>query len=125
MPRSTLNRLRPLVARLGQLVRPPRPDEALQLKTPTLPADLAAWIQAREAATSDLRPGDQRRIDWADPAHPHRTPLALVYLHYWEDLTLEHAAEQLGMRVGTARTHFDRAKRKLRAALANEQGGKR
>lgn len=51
--------------------------------------------------------------------------LALVYLHYWEDLTLEHAAEQLGMRVGTARTHFDRAKRKLRAALANEQGGKR
>lgn len=47
--------------------------------------------------------------------------MAVVYLHYWEDLTLQQAAEQLGMRVGTARTHFDRAKRMLRVALAREQ----
>lgn len=81
MPRSTLNRLRTHVARLGRLMRRPRPDESLQLKTPALPADLAAWIQTREAAATDVRPGDQRRIDWADPAHPHRTPVAVVYLH--------------------------------------------
>ena len=50
--------------------------------------------------------------------------LAVVYLHYWEDLTVEQAAAQLDMRVGTARTHFDRAKKRLRSTLASEQGGR-
>lgn len=51
--------------------------------------------------------------------------LAVVYLHYWEDLTVEQAAAQLDMSVGTARTHFDRAKKRLRSVLASEQGGRR
>lgn len=48
--------------------------------------------------------------------------MAVMYLHFWEDLTLEQAADQLGMRLGTVRTHFERAKRRLRVQLADEQG---
>lgn len=43
--------------------------------------------------------------------------LAVVFLHYWEDLTLERVAEELGVRVGTVRSHLDRAKRRLRPLL--------
>lgn len=43
--------------------------------------------------------------------------LAVVFLHYWEDLTLEQAATELGIGVGTARSHLDRAKRRLRTLL--------
>lgn len=43
--------------------------------------------------------------------------LAVVFLHYWEDLTLERVAQELGVRVGTARSHLDRAKRRLRPLL--------
>lgn len=48
--------------------------------------------------------------------------LAVVFLHYWEDLTIEQAASQLGLGVGTARTHLARAKRRLRSVLPLEQG---
>ena len=41
--------------------------------------------------------------------------LAVVFLHYWEDLTMEQTATQLGLGVGTARTHLARAKRRLRS----------
>jgi len=43
--------------------------------------------------------------------------LAVVFLHYWEDLTLERVADELGVGVGTARSHLDRAKRRLRPLL--------
>lgn len=45
------------------------------------------------------------------------TQLAVVFLHYWDDLTLERAAAELGIGVGTARSHLDRAKRPLRPLL--------
>lgn len=45
------------------------------------------------------------------------TQLAVVFLHYWDDLTLERAAAELGIGVGTARSHLDRAKRRLRPLL--------
>lgn len=45
------------------------------------------------------------------------TQLAVVFLHYWDDLTLECAADELGIGVGTARSHLDRAKRRLRPLL--------
>lgn len=43
--------------------------------------------------------------------------LAVVYLHYWEDLTLEATAVELDLAIGTVRSHLDRAKRKLRPLL--------
>lgn len=40
--------------------------------------------------------------------------LSVVFLHYWDDLTLEQVASELGLSVGTVRSHLDRAKRRLR-----------
>lgn len=48
---------------------------------PQQPAALQAWVDARERATRDMRPDNQARIVWADPAHPSRTTCAIVYLH--------------------------------------------
>lgn len=43
--------------------------------------------------------------------------LAVVFLHYWDDLTLDETAAELGLHPGTARTHLDRAKQRLRRLL--------
>ena len=45
--------------------------------------------------------------------------LAIVYLHYWEDMTLLQVADHLGVRIGTVSTQLDRAKKRLRVALAS------
>ncbi len=44
----------------------------------------------------------------------------VLHLVFYEELTVEQAAPVLGVSVGTARTHFDRGKRKLRTLLAPE-----
>lgn len=43
--------------------------------------------------------------------------LAVVYLHYWEDMTLQQVADHLDVRLGTVSTQLDRAKKRLRSAL--------
>lgn len=48
---------------------------------PQEPAALQAWVDAHERATPGLRPDNQARIVWADPARPSRTACAVVYLH--------------------------------------------
>lgn len=45
------------------------------------------------------------------------TQMAVVYLHYWEDLTLDRVATELGVTPGTIRKQLDRAKRRLRTQL--------
>ena len=42
----------------------------------------------------------------------------VLHLVYYQDLTVEEAAGVLGVSLGTARTHFDRGKRRLRQLLA-------
>ncbi|MDQ1093635.1 pimeloyl-ACP methyl ester carboxylesterase [Xanthomonas sacchari] len=63
----------------------PRVSVALpQVAAPAVPQDplaLQAWIDARERATPGVRPDNQARIVWADPAHPGRRACAMVYLH--------------------------------------------
>jgi RNA polymerase sigma-70 factor (ECF subfamily) len=46
--------------------------------------------------------------------------LAVIHLHYWEDLTLAQVAERLGVREGTVRKQLDRAKQQLRGLLNPE-----
>jgi RNA polymerase sigma-70 factor (ECF subfamily) len=43
---------------------------------------------------------------------------AMMHLVFYEDLTVQEAAEVLGVPVGTARTHYERGKARLRALLA-------
>jgi len=48
---------------------------------PEIGGDVDAHLRTSEAAVPDLRPGDGKRIVWADSLTRSRTPLALVYLH--------------------------------------------
>ena len=48
--------------------------------------------------------------------------LAVVYLRYWEDLTLEQVAGQLGVGVGTVRSNLHRAKNRLRNTNSLAEG---
>ncbi len=43
----------------------------------------------------------------------------VLHLVFYEDLTVEGAAEVMGVTVGTARTHYARGKKRLREALEN------
>lgn len=42
----------------------------------------------------------------------------VIHLVFYQDLTIQEAADVLGMPVGTARTHYERGKTRLRALLA-------
>ncbi|MCD7097345.1 alpha/beta hydrolase [Stenotrophomonas sp. MMGLT7] len=59
----------------------PRLAESPLPQVPQDPRALQAWIDAREAATPNLRADTRARIVWADPAHPARSDCAIVYLH--------------------------------------------
>ncbi len=47
----------------------------------------------------------------------------VLHLVFYQELTVEEAARVMNIPLGTARTHFDRGKRRLREILA-EQGGR-
>ncbi|MEZ5755205.1 MAG: alpha/beta fold hydrolase [Paracoccaceae bacterium] len=55
-------------------------DPAIDFSEANIPADVQAYVIQREAAFSDIRPGDGKRILWAREAGV-RTPLAIVYIH--------------------------------------------
>ncbi|WP_428267998.1 alpha/beta hydrolase [Haliangium sp.] len=62
----------------------PRPEIVLEVETPPVPADpaaLDAYLQEAEAALPDIRPGTDKIIAWADPAHKAQTEFSVVYLH--------------------------------------------
>ena len=44
----------------------------------------------------------------------------ILHLVFYQELSVQEAAEVLGMPVGTARTHYERGKTRLRAMLAGE-----
>jgi RNA polymerase sigma-70 factor (ECF subfamily) len=44
----------------------------------------------------------------------------LLHLVFYQELTVEQAAEVLRIPVGTARTHYERGKSRLRGLLAEE-----
>lgn len=45
----------------------------------------------------------------------------VLHLVFYQDLTVEEAGHVLGVSTGTARTHFDRGKKRLRAILGRGQ----
>jgi RNA polymerase sigma-70 factor (ECF subfamily) len=44
----------------------------------------------------------------------------VLHLVFYQEMTIEEAAAVLGMRIGTARVHYERGKRKLKALLSEE-----
>jgi len=69
---------------------------------PEAPAELDRWLAEREGHFDDLTPETEKRIVWADPDNPARTPLAVVYIHGFSATRQEiapvpeQAAERLG-----------------------------
>lgn len=63
----------------------PRVDTDPAVPTPELPSGgvegVAEWIRAEEAGFSDLVPGTEKVVVWADSSAPARTPLSILYLH--------------------------------------------
>ena len=47
----------------------------------------------------------------------------VLHLVFYEDLTIEESSKVLGIRIGSARTHYERGKRRLRATLRREGRG--
>ncbi len=45
----------------------------------------------------------------------------VLHLVFYEEMTIEQAARCLGLRLGTARTHYERGKRQLRRLLDGEE----
>ena len=45
----------------------------------------------------------------------------VLHLVFYQDLTIEEAAKVLNISLGTARTHFERGKSRLRGLLAQEE----
>lgn len=48
----------------------------------------------------------------------------VLHLVFYEEMTIEQAAETLGLRLGTARTHYERGKARMRALLHEEESGR-
>lgn len=47
----------------------------------------------------------------------------VLHLVFYQDLTVREAAEIMGVSLGTARVHYDRGKKKLKALLSDEEVG--
>jgi RNA polymerase sigma factor (sigma-70 family) len=84
--------------------------------------ELRVGAMRRNAADNSLVDVERALVVRAALSTLSTSQLAVVFLHYWEDLTLEQTATQLGLGVGTARTHLARAKRRLRSVLPLDQG---
>ena len=79
----------------------PRTKIDLKLKSFDLPADLDQYLAQSEAQYSDIVPGTEKTILWAN-AEKTRTPLSIIYLHGYSATRQETAplgdelASQLG-----------------------------
>lgn len=63
----------------------PRVDTDPEVGPPELPSGgpevVAEWIRAEEARFTDLVPGTEKTVVWADSSAPARTPVSILYLH--------------------------------------------
>jgi RNA polymerase sigma-70 factor (ECF subfamily) len=88
---------------------------------------LARWLETRPAgsrATSpeaSARESEQSRRLLAALSTLPRRQRELLHLVFYQDCTVKEASRVLRISVGTARTHFDRGKKKLRQVLGAEQ----
>lgn len=76
---------------------------------------------AEEPLSSIIREADSRALLGALHVLSARQR-DLLHLVFYQDLSIEEAARVMGLRLGTARTHYERGKARLRVLLASERG---
>jgi len=80
------------------------------------------WHDARNDDTTVGAHADDDRIAGLNAALPRLSPRQQEVLHlvFYQGLTIQEASEVLGLPVGTARTHYERGKARLRLLLLGE-----
>jgi len=89
---------------------------------------LGRWL--RERVSGETRETITDRMAAAEDGASLRAALSrlssrqqeILHLVFYQDLTIEEAAEVSGITVGTARTHYERGKARLRRLLAGRAG---
>ena len=74
------------------------------------------------AAGEDARATDRERNSQLSSALARlsRRQQEVLHLVFYQDLTIEESARTLGLSLGSARTHFERGKKRLRALLRED-----
>jgi RNA polymerase sigma-70 factor (ECF subfamily) len=82
-------------------------------------ARLQAWF-AREPRSADDPPDDSEAGEQLQVALARlsRRQNQMMHLVFYQELSVQEAADVLGIPVGTARTHYERGKARLRSLLA-------
>ena len=73
--------------------------------------------RTRETSVAPIEPSDDAGRVRAALVRVSPRQAELLHLVFYEDLTIEGAAGVLGISVGTARTHYERGKARLRELL--------
>lgn len=80
----------------------PRPQLHVDERRPLIDGDLSSYLQVSESKYSDITPGAEKMLRWANPEAPAKTPWSLVYLHGFSATRQEthpltqHVASSLG-----------------------------
>jgi RNA polymerase sigma factor (sigma-70 family) len=85
--------------------------------------DPTRWFEPRDPPTPDA---DAERAQRRERVRQALTRLAtrqreVLELVFYQDLTVEEAASAMGVTVGTARVHYDRAKKRVLQELAGNE----
>ncbi|HSE50475.1 MAG TPA: sigma-70 family RNA polymerase sigma factor [Terriglobales bacterium] len=94
---------------------------ALWRKLRLLPPEAAEAIARPGSAEVDLVEAEQREAFRRLLARLPRRQCEALHLVFYQELTLEEAAQAMGIGLGSARTHYERGKKRLREMLEQEQ----
>jgi RNA polymerase sigma factor (sigma-70 family) len=89
---------------------------------------LGRWLAGQQAPASgpdpeELASGSEESRFLRRAVHRlPRRQREVLHLVFYQDLTVEEASRILGLSLGTARTHFERGKARLREVLARPEG---